>query len=165
MDQPARIVLTRPPCEWCAGLYQAPPATVEVVTRIGGAACRLCDACADLIGFEPRIPLVPVADTADLLTASEAAAYLDTQEWTFAKTTPDHPHEYLLLRKSTDPWTHLRVIRLIRERGHERTWQPYPRGPRSKSRYWLANNRLYWTMPRDAETIINRREAGPGDQL
>jgi hypothetical protein len=153
-----RIVLVRPPCDWCSGPYQYRPAQLETGLTIGGdARAVLCDQCAAMIGRGARSELVPVADTLDLITPGEAWAYLGSEFWTHARTVPEDPHDYLLLQVSHDPLMHLRVIRFIRETGDRRQW---PRDKRWYS-YWRSGGYEHWTMPRESDPIINRRVVTP----
>jgi len=155
--EPARYVLRRPPCDWCSSPYAPKTATVETATGIGGAIARLCAECADLIGAGPRTPLRDAADMNALPTEAEVAAYLTGEQgWTFARTVPDTPHEYLLLRRSMDPYMHLRVVRFIRERGERRKWTA-PNKARVECSYWTAGGREHWTMPSESDPILNRR--------
>jgi hypothetical protein len=154
--QHIRLVIARPPCEWCSSPYRPKTATVETATTVGGASARLCDDCADTIGTGLRVALVDAAKNAPLLTANSAAAYVATETWTYAKSVPNEPHEYLLLARSTDPATHLRVIRYIRETGERRRWAR----DRRWYHYWPEAGHEYWAMG-DSETMLNRRVITP----
>jgi len=146
--QTVRAVLVRPLCAWCG----ENDATAEVPTRWGCAA-SLCASCAKIHATGPGTELVMGATLEPLLTADEAAAYLAGQKWTYAKSMPKTPHEYVLLRKSTDPWAHLRVIAFIRATGEPRPWRWPPR----THHYWQPGDGWeYWTM-RESDTILNRR--------
>ena len=151
-----RYVLARPSCEWCSSPYRFKAATQEVATAIGDATARLCDDCAASFDGQ-RALLVPVADLYQPLTARQAAAYVKAEFWTAARTVPEDPHEYLLLRVSKDPLTHLRLIRYIRETGERRQW------PRDRAwyHYWRSGGYEYWGMPRESDTLINRRVIEP----
>ena len=97
-----------------------------------------------------------MAGACELPGEAEAADWLASQAWTFARSVPGQPHEYLLLRRSADPLMHLRVVRFIRERGERRPWAvPGGRG-RVWCSYWPAGDLEYWTQPRDADPILNR---------
>jgi hypothetical protein len=43
--------------------------------------------------------------------------YIAANHWVFARTMPDNPHEYLVIRKSTDPYEHLMFPEWIRAVG------------------------------------------------
>ncbi len=151
-DLDPRIVLARPACEWCSSPYRFKAATLEVAVPIGDATARLCDECAG--NFDgPRALLVPAADAAPLITGADAAAYVAAEFWTLARTVPEDPHEYLLLRTSHDPWMHLRVLRFIKMAGERRQW------PRDRAwyHYWRSGGYEYWGMPRESDTLLNRR--------
>ena len=150
-----KYVLARPACEWCASPYKFTAATVEIdLAYSADATARVCASCA-AGSFPDRDGqvLVPVAEAVPLLSGAEAAAYVESQEWTTARTVPEDPHQYLLLRASTDPWTHLRMIRYIGAAGERRLW------PRDRTwySYWRSAGHEYWGMPRESETLINRR--------
>lgn len=83
----------------------------------------LCPICADKIG-RPGTGrrLVTAAAQPPLPTREEAGAYVEAQTWTFARTMPKWPHEYVLIWKSTSPWTQLRVLAFIRATGERRKW-------------------------------------------
>lgn len=156
MEHPSdtRYVLARPSCELCSAPYRAVTATLEVQTGIGGATARLCaDCAAPFLSFAPVVELVPAADAVPLITGADADAYVSGQRWTVARTVPDDPHEYLLLRASTDQWMHLRFLRFVKYAGERRQW---PRDRRWYS-YWRSAGFEYWPMPGESETLINRR--------
>ena len=163
MTEPV-AVLVPAPCEWCStGLYRRKTAEVLTATTVGGATARLCGACADAIGAGPRTPIVLVADTLPLLAAAGAASYLAGQEWARARTVPEYPHEYLLLSRSADPLTHLRVVRLIRELGERRKWSPASGPAAGRSVwccYWRAGKYEHWTQPGRTDPILNRKPHG-----
>jgi hypothetical protein len=157
-----RTVLVRPECPWCWSYYKQVPATVECATAIGATA-MLCDACAAKVGRGPLTPVRDVAHAHPLLSDAEAAAYLTGAEaWTFAKSVPGQPHEYLLLARSADPLTHLRTVRFIRHHGDRRSWTV----PGTKTRLWCSywtpdgSSLEYWTQPRALEQILNRGAVG-----
>jgi hypothetical protein len=126
---------------------------------MGGATARLCDECSgDFTG--PRRLLIPAADLAPLLTEEEAAKYVSAEFWTLARTVPEDPHEYLLLRISHDQWTHLRLIRYIREVGEKRTWRRSKAQARQVYSYWRSGDYEYWPMATN-DTLINRRSLPP----
>jgi hypothetical protein len=150
--EPTRLVLARPPCEWCSSPYRFKAAALEVTVPIGGATARLCLDCAENFPG-PRAALMPAADAARLITVTAAAAYVEAEKWTAAKTVPEDPHEYLLLRVSSDPWMHLRVLRFIKATGERRQWAK----DRAWYRYWQTGGHEYWGMPRESDTLLNRR--------
>jgi hypothetical protein len=158
-----RLTLIPSHCELCSsGLYRRKYATVETRTTVGAATARLCGPCADLIGDGPRRPIVLVADTLPLLADADAAAYLAAQAWTPAKTVPEYPHEYVLLPRSADLLTHLRVVRFIRHHGDRRQWMPGD-GPAAGRKvwchYWRSGEHEHWTQPSLADPILNRKPA------
>jgi hypothetical protein len=68
-----------------------------------------------------------------------------------------------LLSRSTDPLTHLRVVRWIRQTGERHQWAPGD-GPAAGKRvwchYWTAGDHEYWTQPSRTDPILNRKAAG-----
>ncbi len=153
-QQPARkLVLARPPCQLCSGR----DAEVEVETTLGGAWAALCRDCHGKIGRGRAVELVHAAEQARPPTVAQVRRYLVAQTWVYARTMPKYPHEYVLLKRSTDPWMHLRVVAFIRSHGTERYFRP----SRVTRAYWAAGDGYeYWAMDRATDTIVNRAEIG-----
>jgi hypothetical protein len=78
-------------------------------------------------------------------------AFVDSSPWTFAKTMPEWPHEYIV-RGRVDENLFLQLVRHIRAYGHEEKFY------RRTHTYYADGGLLYWTMeqPLEATTIINR---------
>jgi len=72
-------------------------------------------------------------------------------KWTFAKTMPQWPHEYIL-RHRVDEKIFDRLVRHIRANGHEEAYYT------EKYIYFEEDGMLYWTMgePIEETDIINR---------
>jgi len=85
--------------------------------------------------------------------------YIARQRWTFAKTVPKHPHEYLLISASSDHAEHLRFMDWVNQTGEDGTFMG------RRYRYRTVEGHTYWTSglirpkagPND--TILNRRRA------
>ena len=76
--------------------------------------------------------------------------YIEEQNWIFAKTMPQSPHWYVLLRNSTNWREHLRFLLWIRRRGLDELYRGW------HYRYRVVGEHRYWALgPND--TIINRR--------
>jgi hypothetical protein len=92
-----KLVLVMPPCGFCWDR----DAQYEVMTRWGcwASLCAECTAKYDSGREEPR-SLKAGAAVGPRLTADQAGAYVDAQEWVFAKTMPKWPHEYVLIWRS-----------------------------------------------------------------
>ena len=77
--------------------------------------------------------------------------FIDTAEWTFAKTMPEWPHEYLV-RGRVDRALFEDLVRHIRQHGFDGRF--YQR----VLTYFAEDGLLYWTMgePIEETTIINR---------
>ena len=77
--------------------------------------------------------------------------FVDSEEWTFAKTMPEWPHEYLV-RSRVDTQLFESLVRHIREHGHEGRFY------RRVLTYFSEDGLLYWTMGEGVEetAIINR---------
>ena len=77
--------------------------------------------------------------------------FVDTAQWTFAKTMPEWPHEHIV-RERVDEEIFVRMVRHIRANGCERPF--YNR----TFIYYEEDGLLYWTMgaPLGETTIINR---------
>ena len=84
------------------------------------------------------------------------AEFIGRHEWTFAKTMPDNPHEYVVRKKVDSEADFDAFVRFIRENGEARVWG------KGRSRrlylYWQHGGHVYWTMgwPVDETIIINR---------
>ena len=78
-------------------------------------------------------------------------AFVDQEAWTFAKTMPKWPHEYIV-RDRVDRDLFIRLVQHIREHGYE--GQFYSRS----ITYFDEDGMTYWTMgePVDETIIINR---------
>ena len=77
--------------------------------------------------------------------------FVDTSQWTFAKTMPEWPHEYIV-RGRVDESLFEELVRHIRQHGFEgRFYQRI-------LIYFAEDGLLYWTMgaPIEETTIINR---------
>ncbi|MBN1812564.1 MAG: hypothetical protein JXA14_12065 [Anaerolineae bacterium] len=77
--------------------------------------------------------------------------FVDSTSWTFAKTMPEWPHEYIV-RQRVDETLFLQLVRHIRARGYEGKF--YQRS----ITYYDDRGMVYWTMgsPIDETTIVNR---------
>ena len=77
--------------------------------------------------------------------------FVDEAVWTYARTMPQWPHEYIV-RGRVDDQLFGRLVRHIRAHGRE--------GPFYKRQfiYFEAEGRLYWTMgaPIEDTTVVNR---------
>jgi hypothetical protein len=82
---------------------------------------------------------------------SDLRAFVDGQEWTFAKTMPEWPHEYVV-RDRADEALFERLVVHIRTHGREARFYERP------IVYYEENGLVYWTMgaPLQETTVINR---------
>ena len=80
--------------------------------------------------------------------------FVDHAHWTFAKTMPEWPHEYLV-RGRVDPQLFEALVTHIRAHGYEGRFY------RRTITYFEADGLVYWTMgaPIAETTIINRCKA------
>ena len=78
-------------------------------------------------------------------------AFISSSQWTFAKTMPEWPHEYIV-RHRVDEKLFVRLVHHIRAHGFEGRFY------RKVLTYYAAYGLLYWTMgePLEETTIINR---------
>ena len=78
-------------------------------------------------------------------------AFVDRERWTFAKTMPEWPHEYIV-RERVDEQLFVELVRHIRECGRE------GRFFKRVLVYYEEAGLVYWTMgaPVDETTIVNR---------
>ena len=78
-------------------------------------------------------------------------AFIDSSQWTFAKTMPEWPHEYIV-REKVDRVLFEALVRHIRQYGFEGRFYQHV------LIYFAEDGLLYWTMgaPIEETTIINR---------
>lgn len=88
-------------------------------------------------------PAEPLPDT--------LRGFIDSCRWTFAKTMPEWPHEYIV-RKNVDDDLFVRLVGHIREHGYEGRFY------RMRITYFEEGGLVYWTMgfPIEETTIVNR---------
>jgi len=81
----------------------------------------------------------------------ELANFINTEEWTYAKTMPEWPHEYIV-REKVDGTLFAKLAVFIRENGYEGRFY------NKAITYYDCDGRVYWTMgaPMEETTIINR---------
>ena len=77
--------------------------------------------------------------------------FIESVRWTFAKTMPKWPHEYIV-RKNVDRNLFVQFVRFIRSNGYEGNFYS------KKLIYFEHNEKVYWTMgaPIEDTIIINR---------
>ena len=77
--------------------------------------------------------------------------FIDSAEWTFAKTMPEWPHEYIV-RRRVDENLFVQLVRHIRTNGYDAKFY------RKHITYYDDGGLVYWTMgaPIEETTIINR---------
>ena len=77
--------------------------------------------------------------------------FVDDAEWTFAKTMPEWPHEYIV-RERVDEDLFVTLVRHIRTAGYEGKF--YQRS----MTFYDEDGMVYWTMgaPLDETIIVNR---------
>lgn len=77
--------------------------------------------------------------------------FIDSSQWTFAKTIPEWPHEYIV-RERVDRDLFEALVRHIRQHGFEGHFYQHV------LTYFAKDGLLYWTMgePIEETTIINR---------
>lgn len=82
---------------------------------------------------------------------SELTQFIRTESWTYAKTMPQWPHEYIV-RDRVDAGLFLKLVKHIREHGYEGNFYKRP------ITYFDEDGMTYWTMgaPIEETTIINR---------
>jgi hypothetical protein len=81
----------------------------------------------------------------------ELAIFISKEIWSYAKTMPKWPHEYLV-RQKVDESLFLKLVAFIRDNGYEGKFYNKP------ITYYDHEGRVFWTMgaPIEETTIINR---------
>ncbi len=81
----------------------------------------------------------------------ELVNFIDSEKWTYARTMPEWPHEYLV-RQKVDETLFVKLAVFIRENGYDGRFY------NKAITYYGYNGRVYWTMgaPIVETTIINR---------
>ncbi len=89
-----------------------------------------------------------------------ARAFIEEQEWIFAKTMADIPHYYCLLEKCRNPKEFLWFSRLIEKHSVEGTFYG------KTYSYFFLDDWKYWSMDPSPEecTLINRERQMPGNR-
>jgi hypothetical protein len=82
---------------------------------------------------------------------AQLRTFVDSSTWTYAKTMPEWPHEYIV-RDRVDEQLFRDLVRHIRAHGHEGTF--YQR----VLLYYEEAGKVYWTMgaPIEETAILNR---------
>jgi hypothetical protein len=102
-------------------------------------------------GHAPGVRAVSAAAPQAVMFPAELLTFVNEQTWTFAKTMPEWPHEYLV-RDRVDEKLFVRLVEHIRSHGHEGHF--YQR----VITYYHEAGLVYWTMGAPlAETIIINR--------
>jgi hypothetical protein len=83
--------------------------------------------------------------------SNELRGFIDSQKWTYAKTMPTWPHEYIV-RERVDETLFIKLVQYIRTNGYNGKFY------QKDIIYFKDRGMVYWTMgaPIDETTIINR---------
>lgn len=86
-------------------------------------------------------------------------AFIAASAWTFAKTMPEIPHEYVVRGRTAEPDEFTWMVAQIRAHGFDASF-----GARTFT-YLVVDDHKYWTMgaPIEETTVINR-EPSPGGE-
>jgi len=87
------------------------------------------------------------------LTDAEFITATERFKWTFAKTMPQDPHEYIVRSKTADDETYIAMFQTIEDRGVWRTW-----GNTQYQYLYPGDGYYYWKMTDDIteSKILNR---------
>jgi hypothetical protein len=103
-------------------------------------------------------PLLPSLDRTRAMNSATRGTFsqvlrrfVDTEKWTYAKTMPTWPHEYIVRERVDEP-LFVELVSHIRTHGYEGRFYKRP------ITYYDEAGLTYWTMgsPIDETTIINR---------
>jgi len=96
------------------------------------------------------------------ITAAEVAAFIAESAWTFAKTMPETPHEYTLLKNARSEETFRRVVRYIFLAGYDDLFFT------TTYRYLDVDGWQYWVCQSEetqtGATLINRARHNRADR-
>jgi hypothetical protein len=86
------------------------------------------------------------------MAVPELSAFVERNAWSFARTMPKHPHEYVLLWKCSSERDFFRFAMTIRRYGYDENFFT------KRIRYMDLCGRRYWTMGDLLETtwVLNR---------
>lgn len=86
-----------------------------------------------------------------MLLSKELRDFVDRETWTYAKTMPEWPHEYIV-RDRVDESLFVRLVEHIRAHGYQAHFY------RREITYFDEGGLVYWTMgePIEETEIINR---------
>ncbi len=90
-------------------------------------------------------------ESSDAALPADLRQFVATVTWTFAKTMPDWPHEYIVRERGDDD-LFVGLVRHIREHGYEGRFYQL------RITYYDHEGLVYWTMgaPVEETTIVNR---------
>jgi len=86
-----------------------------------------------------------------MLFSEELREFVDDEKWTFAKSMPEWPHEYIV-RDRLNEGLFVQLVNHIRTHGYQGSFYDRP------ITYYDEGGLVYWTMeaPINETTIINR---------
>jgi hypothetical protein len=86
------------------------------------------------------------------MDAEQFEKFVSSQKWTFAKSMPRTPHEYIVKGRGNTPEEFEAAVTLLREAGY---WHSFYR---LRNQYLDLGEHFYWTMgaPIPETTILNR---------
>ena len=92
------------------------------------------------------------------MTKTEALSFVESQTWHFAKTMPQWPHWYCLVKDASDRAAFYAFVRYIQEAGYQAEFRPELREAWATRWYLDLGPHHYWTMDPEVEqtTLINR---------
>jgi hypothetical protein len=93
------------------------------------------------------------ADQLEPMTAEEFAAFVESGRWTFAKSMPGIPHEYVVADHYEDKTLPVRAAHFIWDEGRRGQWPARGRG-KYVNQYLEHEGHSYWVI----WPIINRAE-------
>ena len=110
------------------------------------------------------VEVVHINPRTNPMTHDELEQYIAGSRWQYAKTMPEHPHEYTIKKWAPTRQAEFEAaVMFIREHGYKKKWTNSATGRTYTYTYYNVGKHCYWTMgaPLDQTILINRALIAP----